>query len=518
MAPAALDGGWGWVVVASGFVALLLGYGSPQAVGVLYPEWVLAFREGKATTAWVGSLVLGGGLIVGPVCSVCVASYGARAVVVFGGMMVSGGLILSAFAPSILFLVFSYGVVVGVGVGLLYSAVLTITCLYFDRRRGLALGLVSTGTSVGGILFASLQSMLIELFGLDGCLIIIGALALNIVPSAAAMRPLTSSTYYVKHSLERVIKKEEEAVTSNQKPSANNEVITMETNELVRRRSLFSSSAFTKAIKSTRRRYSQCLSSMFSLLQDRVLVALCVSLFIFSLGQYLFFSGFNFRQSHFFFSGFFFSAKDAEDVGPSSAGSFPPQLFLEDLAQSTGLLRVKPSVSTVSLFSIGAGMGKIGLGVMADLPWVDSVVLYALTVTASGLGVLLLPLTSSYMDLQVLAMVLGFMSGNWTLTPYATGQVVGMDKLAEAHGILMFFGGLGLTLGAPVIGSFYDVCQSYNAAFYLSGGGMMVGGGGLFLTAILTRSKPTLPPSTTSKAKLNSCMVTMATDATTPVT
>lgn len=57
------DGGWGWVIVVASFMALLLGYGSPQSVGVLYPEWLDAFQESKGMTAWVGSLVSGVGLI-----------------------------------------------------------------------------------------------------------------------------------------------------------------------------------------------------------------------------------------------------------------------------------------------------------------------------------------------------------------------------------------------------------------------------------------------------------------------
>ncbi|XP_040922528.1 monocarboxylate transporter 9-like isoform X2 [Toxotes jaculatrix] len=417
-AASALDGGWGWAIVASGFLALLLGYGSPQSVGVLYPEWLLTFGEGKAMTAWVGSLVAGVGLIVGPVCSVCVVNFGARPVTIFSGVMVAGGLMLSSFAPNVPFLIFSYGIVVGVGVGLLYAATLTITCLYFDKRRGLALGIVTTGASVGGFLYATVQSALIELLGLDGCLLIIGALALNVVACAGPMRPLTPPKYYLKQRaaiLEQQLQEEEEL--SNQKPSAKDQVITTETKQPpVRRRSLFSCSAFIQMIKIKMRQYTQCLSSMLSLLQDRVLMALCISLFFFSLGN------------------------------------FPPQLFLEDLAQSSGLSEGVTSVSLVSLISIGAGVGKLGLGVMADVPRVDSILLYALTVGVSGLAVLLIPFASSYLDLQVLSVVLGFLSGNWTLTPYVTSQVVGMEKLAEAHGILMFFGGVGITLGPPVIG------------------------------------------------------------------
>lgn len=58
-----LDGGWGWVIVVVCFVAQFLAYGSPQSVGILYPEWLHAFQEGKGMTAWVGSLVSGVGLI-----------------------------------------------------------------------------------------------------------------------------------------------------------------------------------------------------------------------------------------------------------------------------------------------------------------------------------------------------------------------------------------------------------------------------------------------------------------------
>lgn len=49
----------------------------------------------------------------GPVCSACVDNFGARPVTIFSGVMVAGGLMLSAFAPNVQFLIFSYGIVVG---------------------------------------------------------------------------------------------------------------------------------------------------------------------------------------------------------------------------------------------------------------------------------------------------------------------------------------------------------------------------------------------------------------------
>lgn len=50
---------------------------------------------------------------LGPVCSICVSSFGARPVAIFSGFMVAGGLMMSSFAPNIYFLYISYGIVVG---------------------------------------------------------------------------------------------------------------------------------------------------------------------------------------------------------------------------------------------------------------------------------------------------------------------------------------------------------------------------------------------------------------------
>lgn len=119
---------------------------------------------------------------------------------------------------------------------------------------------------MGGVLYAALQNELIERFGLEGCLLIIGALALNVVACAGPMRPLTPPNYYLKQRaaiLERAAEQHrlQEEEPSNQKTDqseANNLVVTMESKEpLVRRRSLFRCSAFVNMIKIKMRHYSQ---------------------------------------------------------------------------------------------------------------------------------------------------------------------------------------------------------------------------------------------------------------------
>ncbi|XP_067093153.1 monocarboxylate transporter 9a [Osmerus mordax] len=463
----ALDGGWGWVIVMASFMAQFLAYGSPQSVGVLYPEWLSAFQEGKGMTAWVGSLVSGVGLIASPVCSACVDNFGARPVTIFSGVMVAGGLMLSAFAPNVQFLIFSYGIVVGLGCGLVYAATLTITCQYFDKRRGLALGIVTTGTSVGGFLYATAQNELIVLFGLDGCLLIIGALALNLMACAGFMRPLNLPGYYLKRKAalernteEQIFEKppvEDLKITpgSTEKNEVVKEfLITIDAKDLTpapsaeKKGSFLCGSTIVRVIKEKRHAYSKYMHSTAEFLHDRAFVALCVALFLFSLG------------------------------------AFPPVLFMEDVAQSEGLIDEVAIIPLVSIVAITTGVGKLALGALADVRWINSLYLYAFTLLGTGSALLLIPLCKSYLGLQILSAVVGFFSGNWSLTSYITTKIVGMDRLTQAHGILMCFGGCGIVLGPPVVGWFFDWTQSYDLAFYFSGGCVLLGGFLLFLCVL----------------------------------
>ncbi|MEQ2239819.1 hypothetical protein ILYODFUR_008505 [Ilyodon furcidens] len=464
-----LDGGWGWAIVAASFMAQLLAYGSPQSVGVLYPEWLHTYQEGKGMTAWVGSLVAGVGLIASPICSACVDNFGARPVTIFSGVMVAGGLMLSAFAPNIQFLIFSYGIVVGLGCGLVYAATLTITCQYFDKRRGLALGIVTTGTSVGAFIYATAQNELIVLYGLNGCLLIIGAIALNLMACSGFMRPLNMPGYYLKQkaALERDTEEQlfvkspfddlkiavGSATTTPEKSLTVKELlITIDSKDLSiqteKKEGPLAWLVIMKAIKKKQKAYTKYMQSLYEILQDQEMVAFCIAIFLFSLG------------------------------------AFPPVLFIEDVAQSEGLIEEVSVIPLVSIGAIATCIGKLALGILVDVKWINGIYLYAFTMFAGGLALLLIPITKSYIGLQILTAILGFFSGNWSLTSYITTKIVGLDRLTQAHGILMFFGGFGIMLGPPVVGWFFDWTQSYDLAFYFSGSCVLLGAFILFLLSL----------------------------------
>ncbi|KAM6186577.1 monocarboxylate transporter 9 [Rhynchocyon petersi] len=477
------DGGWGWVIVFVSFLTQFLCYGSPLAVGVLYIEWLDAFGEGKGKTAWVGSLASGVGLLASPVCSLCVSSFGARPVTIFSGFLVAGGLMLSSFAPNIYFLFLSYGIIVGLGCGLLYTATVTITCQYFDSRRGLALGLISTGSSVGLFIYAALQRLLIEFYGLDGCLLIVGALALNILACGSLMRPLqvSRSPLPEKTAVENVperysiYKEAEKSVDENMsilekscisEDKCKNTVVTGDWRQEGPLQKHPTTMAHTKEAETYKKKvveqtyfckqlakrkwqvYRNYCGETMALFKNKVFSALFIAILLFDIG------------------------------------GFPPSLLMEDVARSSNVKEEDFIMPLISIIGIMTTVGKLLLGILADFKWINTLYLYVATLLIMGLALCAIPFAKSYVMLAILSAILGFLTGNWSIFPYVTTKTVGIEKLAHAYGILMFFAGLGNSLGPPIVGWFYDWTQTYDTAFYFSGFCVLLGGFILLLASL----------------------------------
>ncbi|KAM8924489.1 monocarboxylate transporter 9 [Pelodytes ibericus] len=472
------DGGWGWVIITVSFFIQFLCYGSPLAVGVLYVEWLDMFDEGKGKTAWVGSLANGIGLLASPLCSTSVASFGVRPVTIFSSLLVAAGLILSSFAPSLYFLYFSYGIMVGFGCGLLYTATVTVTCQYFEKRRGLALGIISTGASVGTFIYASLQKELISLYGLEGCLLIVGALSLNILACGILMRPLPHAplektlpekiqdTYLIYHEKDPDMEEnigmlgklsvEEKSrihlITGDCKEEAThtkNSFITPHPTEKVNYVNKVSETHMCKQLaKNKFHHYLNYWEDTADLFRIKVFSALFVAILLFDIG------------------------------------AFPPVLLLEDVAKSANLDKQTMVIPLVSIHGFMMAVGKLSQGILADCKWINTLYLYVFTLVATGLALFAVPFANSYPTLALVAGILGFLSGNWSIFPYVTTKTVGLEKLTHAYGILMFFAGIGNCLGPPIVGWFFDWTQSYDVAFYFCGVCVLLGGLLLLIVAL----------------------------------
>jgi OFA family oxalate/formate antiporter-like MFS transporter len=99
---------------------------------------------------------------------------GVRGVVMMGGLLFGAGIFLSGMIQSIGALYFTYGLVAGSGIGLIYSCTVSNTVKWFPDKKGLAGGLTAGGFGAGSIIFAPVAVSFISSQGVLGAFKILG--------------------------------------------------------------------------------------------------------------------------------------------------------------------------------------------------------------------------------------------------------------------------------------------------------------------------------------------------------
>lgn len=121
-------------------------------IGSLYAWSVFATPMAEYLTMITGNEVKGLAIIftiansVGPVTMISGGAIndklGPKWVIFIGGLLFGGGMILSGFATSIGMLTMTYGLGVGLGVGMVYGCTVSNSVKFFPDRKGLIGGMV----------------------------------------------------------------------------------------------------------------------------------------------------------------------------------------------------------------------------------------------------------------------------------------------------------------------------------------------------------------------------------------
>jgi MFS family permease len=109
-----------------------------------------------------------------PISGLYIYRFSPRIMTATGGIIVGIGYLLSSIAPNLLFLIISYGVITGIGVGIVYGVPLAVAARWFPERKGFAVGMTVVGFGLSPLVTAPLAINLIKAFGIRNSFVILG--------------------------------------------------------------------------------------------------------------------------------------------------------------------------------------------------------------------------------------------------------------------------------------------------------------------------------------------------------
>ncbi|XP_074645629.1 monocarboxylate transporter 12-like isoform X3 [Tubulanus polymorphus] len=125
-----------------------------------------------------------------PLASIVANRVGFRWLVIGAGLVSFGGLVTSVYVNSIYVLMFTFGVVTGVGFGMAFTPCAVIPATYFPDKQALVTGLALSGIGCGSCIMPFFIEFTIEQYGWRGSMMILGGLSLNLCVCGALIRPL----------------------------------------------------------------------------------------------------------------------------------------------------------------------------------------------------------------------------------------------------------------------------------------------------------------------------------------
>ncbi|MEK4663610.1 OFA family MFS transporter [Priestia sp. FSL H7-0729] len=179
-----------WIIlIASCFINL--------CIGSIYAWSVFAAPMAEYLSGITGRLLTPGDLAiafticnsVGPITMISGGwindRFGPKKVILIGGLLFGGGMILSGFATSVGFLVFAYGIVLGLGTGMVYGCTISNSIKFFPDKRGLVGGVTTAAYGLSSVIIPPIANAFISNSGVTSAFFITGTSFLIIVCAAS---------------------------------------------------------------------------------------------------------------------------------------------------------------------------------------------------------------------------------------------------------------------------------------------------------------------------------------------
>ena len=149
-----------WVVVWATFVCLAVIFGVSYSFAAFFENFATEFDAQRADVSWIFGICGLVYFVLGAFGGMLADRWGPRVVCMAGMGFIASGLYLTSLAQSLYTLYISYGLLVGLGIALVYTPSIASVQPWFTQRRGLASGIASSGVGAGTLVLPVVVSYL----------------------------------------------------------------------------------------------------------------------------------------------------------------------------------------------------------------------------------------------------------------------------------------------------------------------------------------------------------------------
>ncbi len=178
---------YGWTIVAAAFSVLFIAYGAQYSFGVFFNALLDEFGWSRSSLAGAFSLYAFGYCVFGFPAGRLTDRWGPRVVITVGAVFLAVALAGMALVTELWQPYVLYGLVAALGMGTAYVPCNSTVVKWFARRRGLAVGLASSGGSVGTFALPPIAQLLVASVGWRTAYVIFGAAVFAILAFGAAI-------------------------------------------------------------------------------------------------------------------------------------------------------------------------------------------------------------------------------------------------------------------------------------------------------------------------------------------
>lgn len=152
------------ILIASCFINLCIGSLYAWSVFSAPMAEYLNGMKGLALTPSNMAIIFTVANLVGPITMISGGTindkFGPKLVILIGGLMFGGGMLLSGYAQSVGFLIVSYGIFCGLGMGMVYGCTISNSVKFFPDKRGLIGGIATATYGLSSVIMPQIANSL----------------------------------------------------------------------------------------------------------------------------------------------------------------------------------------------------------------------------------------------------------------------------------------------------------------------------------------------------------------------